>query len=239
MDEKAIRELFLAYGTRQEKKKHQFIYDPTVSRSCSEAYYLERGVAALTSINENGEETVFLYFNERRIIGFAEILANKYRFPHRINQFLPISPFWLTAKTGCIYYTMKEPVFSRLLDENVIFTNAVLEATSLNYLEIINKVQHTQDVDKETLFCEWLLSCRIRRGSLIIVPKVFTFTEVAKYLGMHPVTVSRIAGNLKNQGLIRRTEDGLVIMDELRLMEIVSQGRNRQDQQNVHPVSHR
>lgn len=231
MDEKVIRELFLAYGTRQEKKKNQFIYDPTVLKSSSEAYFLDQGVAALTSINENGEETVFLYFNEHRIIGFAEILANKYRFPSRINQFLPISAFWLTAKTGCVYYTMKEPVFCRLLDENLIFTNAVLEATSLNYLEIINKVQHTQDVDKETLFCEWLLSCRIHRDSTALVPKVFTFTEVAKYLGMHPVTVSRIAGNLKNQGLLRRTEDGLVITDEPRLMEMIHQGRNRQAKQ--------
>lgn len=229
MDEKTIRDLFVTYGTRHEKKKHHFIYDPTVSRSCSEAYYLEEGIAALTSINGNGEETVFLYFNERRIIGFSEILAHKYRFPDKMNQFLPMSAFWLMAKTGCVYYTMKEPVFSRLLDENLVFTSAVLESASLNYLEIINKVQHTQDVSKEILFCEWLLSCHIHVDSLALVPKVFTFTEVAKYLGMHPVTVSRIAARLKKQGLIRRTEDGLVITDEPRLVEIMRTGRKQQE----------
>lgn len=227
MEECTIRDLFMKHGTPMKKQKNQFIFDPTVSRNMSEAYFLVEGVASLTALNEEGEEMVYLYFNEQRIIGFAEILARKYRYSPSASLFIPPAAFWITAKSDCVYYTMKEPVFSRLLDEDIRFASAVLEAISLNYLEIINKVQHTRNVDKETLFCEWLLSCRVKRNDLSIVPKTFTFTEVAKYLGMHPVTVSRIAGNLRNQGILSRIDGCLVITDEKRLLELVRRGRSR------------
>ena len=62
MEEKEVRELFLRWGIRKEKKKHQYIYDPSLSRTMSEAYYLDEGIAALTSISREGEEKIFLYF---------------------------------------------------------------------------------------------------------------------------------------------------------------------------------
>ena len=121
---------------------------------------------------------------------------------------------------------MGEPDFSRLIDENPHFMGAVLESTFLNYLEIINKIQHTQDVDKETMFCEWLLACRIRRDGRCIIPKAFTFTEAAKYLDMHPVTVSRIAANLRNQGIISRVDGYLTINDEKRLYDLIQERKS-------------
>ena len=226
MEEKEVRELFLRWGIRKEKKKHQYIYDPSLSRTMSEAYYLDEGIAALTSISREGEEKIFLYFGEQRIIGFAEILARKYRFQNMMNLLCAPTPFWITAKTACTYYVMTEPVFSRLMDKDPRFLNAVLKTTCLNYLEIINKFQHIQDVDKETMFCEWLLSCRIRRNGKSIIPKAFTFTEAARYLDMHPMTVSRIAGKLKQMGLIQRTDGCLMITDEQRLSQLIRERRS-------------
>lgn len=227
MEEKEIRELFVRWGTKKEKKKRQYIYDPSVSRAMSEAYFLDEGIAALTSISSSGEEKVFLYFGEQRIIGFAEILARKYRYRNMMNLLCAPMPFWITAKTACTYYVMTEPLFSRLMDEDSRFMNAVLETTCLNYLEIINKFQHIQDVDKVTMFCEWLLSCRVQRNGISIIPKAFTFTEAARYLDMHPVTVSRIAGVLKRQGIIDRVDGGLVITDEARLSALIRERRSR------------
>ena len=225
MEEKEIRDLFVRWGNRKEIKKGQYIYDPSVSRAVSEAYYLDEGVAALTSISQEGEEKVFLYFGEQRIIGFADILARKYRCGTMMNQFCAPVPFWIMAKTACTYYAMTEPVFSRLMNEDSRFMDAILKSICLNYLEIINKFQHIQDVDNETMFCEWLLSCRVIRDGRSVIPKAFTFTEAARYLDMHPVTVSRIAGKLKRQGLISRADGSLVITDETRLWERIQEKR--------------
>lgn len=228
MDTKEIQNLFVQYGVRREKKKNQYLYDPTLSGAAehSEAYFLDQGIGALTSINSDGEEKIFLYFGEKRIIGFSGILAHKYQYIHAKSLIAPPAPFWIIAKTNCVYYVMGEPDFSRLIDENPHFMGAVLESTFLNYLEIINKIQHTQDVDKETMFCEWLLTCRIRRDGRCIIPKAFTFTEAAKYLDMHPVTVSRIAANLRNQGIISRVDGYLTINDEKRLYDLIQERKS-------------
>ena len=37
-----------------------------------------------------------------------------------------------------------------------------------------------------------------------MIPKAFSFVEVANYLGMHPVTVSRIARKLRETGILAR-----------------------------------
>ena len=76
------------------------------------------------------------------------------------------------------------------------------------------------------MFCEWLLTCRIRRDGRCIIPKAFTFTEAAKYLDMHPVTVSRIAANLRNQGIISRVDGYLTINDEKRLYDLIQERKS-------------
>ena len=223
METQEIRELFITYGTRREKKKNQPIYDPTLGLPKGEAYFLDQGIAALNCIGTNGEEQVYLYFGEQRMIGFSQILAQKYISNQPMNLLAAPSAFWITAKTPCVVYAMEESIFNHLLDEMPAFMNAVLGSLTINYLEVINKVQHSHDVGKDILFCEWLLNCCVCRKGLCVIHKAFTFSEIAKFLGIHPVTVSRIAKKLKNQGIIDRKDGYLVIENKEKLLEMVQQ----------------
>ena len=90
-----------------------------------------------------------------------------------------------------------------------------------NYLELINKFHITMDGNRTAQFCQWLLSCSIKKGDGYIAPKTFSFAEVSKYLGMHPVTVSRLAKKLKEMGAIDRKDGCIIIKDKDLLISLM------------------
>lgn len=222
MESYQIRDDFIRYGIEKKVQKGQNLFDPAKSGYEEGVCYLDHGIAALNRINREGEEQIYLYFGEKRVIGFANALV-KY-FPIHWDQYITPTPFWITAKTSCVYYYMREIVFDSLMEESPPFVRGILGAATLNYLEIVNKVQGIMDGDKTAQFCQWLLTCRVEHEGQTVIPKAFSFVEVAKYLGMHPVTVSRIAGRLKAQGILLRKDGYLVIKDEKKIREILNKG---------------
>ena len=70
------------------------------------------------------------------------------------------------------------------------------------------------------------LTYSIKKRGKSMIPKAFSFVEVANYLGMHPVTVSRIARKLRETGILARVDGCLIIQDEekLRAMTMLQNG---------------
>lgn len=52
----------------------------------------------------------------------------------------------------------------------------------------------------------------------MLVAKVENNSELARYLGIHRVSVVRILKQLEDQGALKRTELGLVIEDEAAIL---------------------
>ena len=61
MEPYQIREDFIRYGVRKEAKKNQYLFDPS-REGCDNICFLDEGIAALTRINDDGEEHIYLYF---------------------------------------------------------------------------------------------------------------------------------------------------------------------------------
>lgn len=97
------------------------------------------------------------------------------------------------------------------------FTQGVLGATALNYLELVDKLQCMLSSDKTTQFCQCLLDYHVKKYKNHMFSVDFSFVDAANYLGMHPVTASRIASRLRELGIIGRENGELVIKDEERL----------------------
>ena len=73
-----------------------------------------------------------------------------------------------------------------------------------------------------TALCQLLLSvCHKEPGEKPIVPKFYTYEELARYLGCHPVTVSRIMAKLKQLGYLKKSGRALVIEDEQKLIDLM------------------
>ena len=58
-------------------------------------------------------------------------------------------------------------------------------------------------------------------GQYRAVPHGFTYAEIAKYLGMHPVTVSKLSSALKKAGIIKKEKGRILIIDEDRLKALI------------------
>lgn len=130
-------------------------------------------------------------------------------------------PFGIDTKTDCVFYRMDERTFGRLMQEEPLFLTHVLEAVTCNYVTLVRKFHDAQEECASKRLCKWFLTFSSREGRQRAVPYGFTYAEIAKYLGMHPVTVSKLASGLKKAGIIRKEKGRIIIMDEKRLREML------------------
>ena len=69
--------------------------------------------------------------------------------------------------------------------------------------------------------CRLLLDSYVVKDGKKILPKTMSFLEMSRYLGTHPVTVSRIVAVLKKDGCISKEQGLVVIQDESKLMQLI------------------
>lgn len=58
---------------------------------------------------------------------------------------------------------------------------------------------------------------RLMKSNRLVVDKSFSNVELSKFLGVHAVTISRLLSRLQREGVIKREEEGIVILDNQRL----------------------
>lgn len=216
MEKIGLAQYFKRYGTKIQVEKETSICNPMLSDTY--IYYLVKGIASLTSLSSEGEEKDFLYFSQESLLGFAPALMRHYRKMR--GEHMPAeaaeegNPFGIDTKTDCSFYRLDEKTFEHLLDEDPQFQSYVIEAVTSNYVTLVKKFYNSQEESAPRRFYKWLLNFSSAEGSSRIVPNGFTYAEVAKYLGMHPVTVYKLASRLKKEGILTKENGRIVILDE-------------------------
>lgn len=213
MNESKLREYFVLYGRKIKIEKELNLCSPKLSDSY--VYYLDKGIVSLTAVTDEGEEKVFLYFRENRLLGFTPVLARFFGLKRYKDEVFGIDP-----KTDCIFYKMEERIFNQLLHENQEFQLLVMENITFNYADLVNKHYELQGNSAGQRFCKCLLELAMDQGKVRCVPKSFTYVEIAKYLGVHPVTVSKMAAILKKNRIIQKKSGGIEILDEKELLRM-------------------
>lgn len=206
MNKNELKEYFVQYGRKIKIEKELDLCSPRLSDSY--VYYLDKGIVSLTAVTDEGEEKVFLYFKENRLLGFAPVLARFFGLSRHKGEAFGIDP-----KTDCIFYKMEEKIFNQLLRENREFMIRVMENITFNYADLVNKHYEMQGNSAGQRFCKCLLEFSIQEGDMQCVPKSFTYVEIAKYLGVHPVTVSKMAAVLREKHIIQKTVRGIEILN--------------------------
>lgn len=219
MQGRMLAEKFFKYGRPIALKKDELIYNPNdlYGRSC--AYFLDSGIAALSGTTREGEDKVYLYFREKSLVGFTQIMIKEASLEDEVRE--DSVEFFIVAKTDCIVYRIPEGDFHRLLKEDMEFNQCILRVLTKNYIEVLNRFHEAQEDNTTIRFCRWLLDCAVEKEGKKVIPRAFTFVEVAKYLGTHSVTVSRIASDLKRKGCIAKEDHYIVIKDEERIREVI------------------
>jgi CRP-like cAMP-binding protein len=218
MDINTVLDDLYQYGNKKIVKKNDYIYNPEKGFSSKYAYFLDSGFCSLFEITKSGNEKVYLYFKEKRIIGFSQFMS---KF---IKDKTEGRPFHIIAKTDCILYQVKEDVYYKLLDQNSEFRTLIINVLSENYLDVLNRMYQMQEESAVVRLCGMILDYSICRKGKKILPSFFTYAEMAKYIGTHQVTVSRIMAKLKQYGYISKDGHCTVIEREDCLKKIMELG---------------
>lgn len=223
--ENTLIDCFLQYGHEMIVEKDEMIFSPTDTAQKNAAYFLVSGLVGLTTFTRDGEERIYLYFNGKRLIGFAPLLMTRIteRAVGRMRK-IGHADVFLVAKTRCVLYQLREPDYKRLLDTDFEFNQLVLQVLVANYIDLLDHFQQAMEESAGTRFCRLLLESYIEKDGKKVLPKSLTFLEMSKYLGTHPVTVSRIVALLKKDGCIAKEQGMVVIKDEGRLLEMIESG---------------
>lgn len=188
-------------------------YDKHISNY---VYLLEEGICALTSITKQGEEKVYLYFRPQRLIGFNQFVISQEKLIENGPEFSVIT------KTACVLYQIPYHTFQEMIANNPDFNAFLMKTLADNYSDALVHFHLMQEESVVVRLCHLLFEVSQVQNGVRIVPRFFTYAELAKYLGCHPVTVSRIMAKLKQKGFVSKTSGGIAIEQEAALQQLIN-----------------
>lgn len=210
--------LLKKHGTKLEVNKGYYLklHAPGDPDAC--VYLLDEGICSLNSLTRRGDENIYLYFHAKRLVGFNHLMTT----PGKKSFFQSGFNVSIMTKTRCVLYQINYEKFLYLIHTDSDFNLFFIQTLADNYSEALSHFHYMQEETLVTALCQLLLSvCQKEPGEKPIVPKFYTYEELARYLGCHPVTVSRIMAKLKQLGYLKKSGRALVIEDEQKLIDLM------------------
>lgn len=213
--EEQIWNLLKEHGSPLLVPKGTAITGIAAKYSADMLFFLSDGIAALTSITKSGEEKVYLYFHAPRLIGFNR------HFNRAKERAIAEPEFFNMAKTDCTLYQISFPAFMKLLQDSPELNTLFIKTIANNCTEALSHFHFSQEESAIVRLCHLLLEVSQPYKNKMVVPKFYSYAELARYLGCHPITVSRIMPRLKEAGYIRKEAMGIVIENPDGLVHII------------------
>lgn len=210
LDETFLTEL-RGLGTLIHAKKHDCLYNR--AHRDNYVYCLEEGLCALHSVSASGKERIYQYFLPGDFIGFIPA----YRPYYPDDTFYAFS---ITAKSDCSLYQIPYQVFIDFMDANPEFYRNLFEVTVTHYDNALKHCYTLQDGDNFISLCQALIELADYTTTKYRIHKDFSYSEIASYLGIHTITVTRMMGRLKEMGIIAKSGHFTIVLDMDRLTRI-------------------
>ncbi len=212
--EESLRRAFIEYGVKLSIEKGKMLRRENETQGKQYVYWLEDGICALTSMTKGGEEWTYLYFRAKRLVAFSKLIVSRKEQPDK-------PALYLTAKTNCSVYRLTGQVFRRIFSTNPEFNALMLQTLADNYDELLIHFHRTKEETAAARLCRLLLDTSALNNNKRTLPRFFTHEELARYLGTHTVTVSRIMAELIRRGFISKSGREIVIEREDELWRVI------------------
>ena len=124
------------------------------------------------------------------------------------------------AHTDCIAYRIPVEICKDYLRQHPILLEEVVCCALDEYNRVLKMFQSRREGSGAARLCALLLErSKILDDGRMAVSRKCTNVELSKLLSIHKVTVSRMLRALKEEGVVERTPDGLIILDPKRLKQ--------------------
>lgn len=169
-------------------------------------YYLVTGTACRTSLSQEGEEIIYTYWKGHEFLGAFPLINNHIYTENNI-----------IAKTICQGYKIPKDIFLEFIDENPKALKQLLIRAIHEMNSIVDNGLYMRQGKMGNRVCQILLDWAEERDGVYRIDKVVSYVELSKFLGVHPVTISRIVKQLKREKVIDSTKQGVIVLDPDRL----------------------
>lgn len=173
-------------------------------------FYLVEGVVNREIVTENGNETIVsIKTNESPIDALVGVIL--------LYRDSDISNSTFVAKTDCTCYLIPKESYLEVANKSpelLLDTIRLMTRETKRLTELYNS---KREGDAASRLCALLLDQSRLKDGQTIVPAYWNNLEIAKYLGIHTVTVSRILKILKQSGALKRSPQGLVLTDPAKI----------------------
>lgn len=204
-------------GTRIQMKKNQ--YFSSVNNQENTAYCLVSGVCALVRFTQNGDEVIYHYFKEKDIIGGVPFFLSH-------NRSVPVFSMYqfcsLYTKTDCELYRIPFSLIEQEIRQCPELGYWISECISRHFMAVISHMHAAKEDFTAIRLCRTLLELADEKDGRYQLQKYFTYTELAGYLAVHPVTISKIMLNLKKMGVIEKDGRIIVLCDLPKLNRLIA-----------------
>lgn len=175
-------------------------------------YYLESGIVALVDTMEDGDERIYRYHKQGEMLGifklYNQVPCLKNSSQHTINNI-----YNSVCKTETVVYRLEPEVVLRFLYENP--ESLIEQIRMTGKVNINHSFRYSRMLKNRTpnILCEVLLELSGAADGCLQLDRYFTNAEIARYLGIHVVTVGRIMKQMNEEHLIERRNGRIVILD--------------------------
>lgn len=180
-------------------------------------YYLKKGVVNIETIAKNGSVMVNLIKESDQITGSVVGLLDI--FSKSFNGYATAD---MIAVTECICYRIPVEICKQYLRDHP----KRMEEAFVMALDLIDHMEafvgKKRDFTATQLIVEFMLGHSVEQKKGKVLGKEYTNVAIAKHLGIHSVTVSRILSVLQKEGCIKRTEEGIILLNIVVLHEYLN-----------------
>lgn len=199
-------------GVKIQIGKNQ--YFSSINNHENTTYCLISGVCALMQFTQNGEEIVYHYFKEGDLIGGVPFFLS-HKGASEIDSLYHFCSLY--TKTDCILYKIPFSAIEQKIKKEPELGYWIGECISRHFMAVISHMHASKEDHTAGRLCRTLLELADEKRGRYELQKYFTYTELARYLGVHPVTVSKIMLDLKRVGVIEKEGHKIVICDREQL----------------------
>lgn len=213
----SIQMLCINHGTLEKLKKNTVIFDEHSDDETLYVYYIAQGICSVSGFSTGGREQTFLYQKEGELVGHVPYLLPRDDQSHPYAFRRPT----ILTKTNCVLFKIPHEAFTEHLHNSPEFSLYLNQLLAHNYSTTLAHLKQMQEDSAVGSICRFLLQISSPSQDGFLVPKLFTYGEIARFLGIHEVTVSKVVGRLKQEQLLFGTKAGLFIKDSSAIEKII------------------
>lgn len=178
-------------------------------------YYLRKGTVYRELVTDKGVESILSCKESGGLTDSLVGILHLYG-----PEATRISPNNFVAGTDCFCLRIPADVCKTYLRSKPELMEQLVGSALYEYSYLMNLYLGKSEVPAPSLLCRWILERMVQGSDGNYYIKSYNNNDIAKFLSMHKVTVSRIFITLRNEGILEKVGKGHRILDMARVRAI-------------------